>query len=1078
MSANRHIRHDLTLDARFVGEHVELQIRSKTLRFDRQKLSDRKKLIAELSAWQPLVSAASRTRADRHIYRLTLRTEHDDLAQVDWEGILNGAASKNVLVVRLSDVQPRVTQRLFDFPARILALGIGHRVADAVAAVLDSRSDYAMVVKSANVSVVERRIESAAWPVVDILHFQSGAGSLLTRTDAEEVGSVRWLLRRCERWQTRLIVIEAPAGKLARLRVAAQTIVACSGPAVFVFDRATFDIHRFYRDLLHDRPLDWIQYDMGGTLFGGAGREEALRFSAVARYLSDPRVVKALRRQAQRRRVSVAYWQSPRMTVERPFVVDVVRASARTVNLSLKKGQVAAEEHPAKYSRFGDVIAANLVDRGYIVSALDSHMESLRRTSFSVSDVADVVTRHALPIAYVLDPHTPTRLEDLIMARLNDVRDSGDRFKFDDHEAHGTLPLAAKVTALRKILRVNRLVQKPSGPRHVNTRFYRTKNDHQLREIPQPNARLAPGEVVHLGIRIGQKDKLLENIGDLVFADESIPWTPEMTGTWIEVALTPIDFDNLGEPVQEFWLPRDGDGPLITFAVRPHAQTAIPGVARLRFTLYHRNNVLQSFRVAAFLDGSKTSGKAMSAALGVAPSKPGDSSAGYLTRLEYSAADPTAASCLPGRTLSIVANESAGEKIFSIKTKAFFSTTINRNIADHVKNVRDELLAASQNKNGEYLYDDDNSGTGDEKELLDRLWPLAEQGWGLYFSILPDPDDQKNAAELLGPGGTIVAAHIDLRQLVAWSLIYDRKIDANHTEHYVKETNTDVPVDQVVCRAAFPDKTGTMPPGDCITNPKCVLSPNAVAERMKKTGHMVCPETVICPRRFWGFMHQIEVPAQQAEPDKATKPMPQVVTASKPAGIVACFNPNLKKFKDHLPSFKGIVTKSGKATLLGALEKRSAIVQSFEDEEPDIVYLYCHAYPSTQDKPNAPDPNLDFGKRQKGEFILVRELAGKKWSHAPLVFLNACDAAGFSADAPSEFITAFVQARHAAAVIGTEVTVWEELATEVALNVLGDFLADKSAGEALLRARRVLLAKYNPLGLVYTLYGSASLHLA
>jgi hypothetical protein len=52
------------------------------------------------------------------------------------------------------------------------------------------------------------------------------------------------------------------------------------------------------------------------------------------------------------------------------------------------------------------------------------------------------------------------------------------------------------------------------------------------------------------------------------------------------------------------------------------------------------------------------------------------------------------------------------------------------------------------------------------------------------------------------------------------------------------------------------------------------------------------------------------------------------------------------------------------------------------------------------------------------------------------------------------------------------------LATEVAIAFLRDFLDHKTAGEALLHARRALLAKHNPLGLAYTLYGSADLKLA
>jgi predicted nucleic acid-binding protein len=65
----------------------------------------------------------------------------------------------------------------------------------------------------------------------------------------------------------------------------------------------------------------------------------------------------------------------------------------------------------------------------------------------------------------------------------------------------------------------------------------------------------------------------------------------------------------------------------------------------------------------------------------------------------------------------------------------------------------------------------------------------------------------------------------------------------------------------------------------------------------------------------------------------------------------------------------------------------------------------------------------------------------------------------------------------------TEVQIWEVLANEVASHSFTRFLDYDAngdaitAGYALLYARRMLLAKHNPLGLVYTLYGSADLRM-
>jgi hypothetical protein len=74
-------------------------------------------------------------------------------------------------------------------------------------------------------------------------------------------------------------------------------------------------------------------------------------------------------------------------------------------------------------------------------------------------------------------------------------------------------------------------------------------------------------------------------------------------------------------------------------------------------------------------------------------------------------------------------------------------------------------------------------------------------------------------------------------------------------------------------------------------------------------------------------------------------------------------------------------------------------------------------------------------------------------------------------------IRELVDRRHAAAVLGADVPVAKALASEIGTAVLRAVLDELTLGEALARARRTLLAKRNPLGLAYTLYGSVDLAL-
>ena len=95
-----------------------------------------------------------------------------------------------------------------------------------------------------------------------------------------------------------------------------------------------------------------------------------------------------------------------------------------------------------------------------------------------------------------------------------------------------------------------------------------------------------------------------------------------------------------------------------------------------------------------------------------------------------------------------------------------------------------------------------------------------------------------------------------------------------------------------------------------------------------------------------------------------------------------------------------------------------------------------------------------------------------------MVFINGCHTLAFSAESLSPFISRFVDDHGAAGVIGTEISVWEDLACEVAETFFQRLMAGETVGTALLAVRRALLRKRNPLGLVYTLFCDADLKVA
>src|SRR5262249_30201227 len=148
------------------------------------------------------------------------------------------------------------------------------------------------------------------------------------------------------------------------------------------------------------------------------------------------------------------------------------------------------------------------------------------------------------------------------------------------------------------------------------------------------------------------------------------------------------------------WLPFEGSTDEIWFAVRPVRE----GVGVLRYTIYYRQHVLQTFRLAALTVGARprkprvaaAERKLLAAALDAPPNKiPAGT---YVTRLEYAAAPLVDAPHAPERRISIVANDVAGNRVVTVKGKRYFFDSVAGHANDRARDLRDELFEASVKK--------------------------------------------------------------------------------------------------------------------------------------------------------------------------------------------------------------------------------------------------------------------------------------------------------------------------------------------------------------------------------------------
>jgi hypothetical protein len=233
-----------------------------------------------------------------------------------------------------------------------------------------------------------------------------------------------------------------------------------------------------------------------------------------------------------------------------------------------------------------------------------------------------------------------------------------------------------------------------------------------------------------------------------------------------------------------------------------------------------------------------------------------------------------------------------------------------------------------------------------------------------------------------------------------------------------------------------------------------------------------CPsknnDTVVCPSGFWGYRHQLGLPLSVAgAPDAPTtinwsnKPIMTVGVSTDPKFILR---------DKHLQNLQAI-RAAGLEWNLGST--RDDVIKKLKETRPQLVYFYCHGGLS------GTRPYLQVGSGANGNlspsFLRAKKI---RWdTPRPLVFINGCNTTALEPEQAIEFITPFIENANAAGVIGTEITIFEPIATVFGEECLRRFLNKSPIGEAVRGARLKLLKNANPLGLVYIPYVMASLSL-
>lgn len=342
--------------------------------------------------------------------------------------------------------------------------------------------------------------------------------------------------------------------------------------------------------------------------------------------------------------------------------------------------------------------------------------------------------------------------------------------------------------------------------------------------------------------------------------------------------------------------------------------------------------------------------------------------------------------------------------------------------------------------------------------LLRDLAILARAGYKLYDAMIGSlaggEDRVRELDRLMSQSGMVQIAVQDLgSQLVPASMLYSHPLDTGWklADHRL------CPVFEETLKTAARLESSPCFQGEC----PCLDVDDRNLDR-----------NWVCPSGFWGFRHGIGLPLSVGDAPDA----PPEIPPADGLTVAACVYPDfqmLARHEEHLRSLRpGLIWRRA--------ADRRGVIRLLKSSEPQLVYFYCHGGESHQ------VPYLVVGKSHgpgpSSSFILPENLRGYgiRWPRAhPLVFLNGCHTTALRPQQALQFVRPLVSHCRASGVVGTEITVFEPLATRFAESCLRHFLVEEQPlGEAVRQARLDLLQEWNPLGLVYIPFAPAGLRMA
>ncbi|HET8541016.1 MAG TPA: hypothetical protein VFL83_14175 [Anaeromyxobacter sp.] len=511
------------------------------------------------------------------------------------------------------------------------------------------------------------------------------------------------------------------------------------------------------------------------------------------------------------------------------------------------------------------------------------------------------------------------------------------------------------------------------------------------------------------------------------------------------VVFAPAKDVELGRRTAELVLPRLGESREISIGFRARRAARL----QLRIGIYYRNQLLQSAVVR--FRASEASAPA-----------PAD-----LTReLDYVAsADLQLLDELPAPALSFFTNDDPSGNhwigffsrqdrpagVVQASSMRALAPTDLENRAKPIRAVLDQLMALKARPDGGPV---DDGGRATRERLFCNL---ARAGFDAYVALLADPEGdpavQERFAEATArPGILSVARCVGQNPSLPWSAIYDLRLDSVAVLELC-------PVHRELLDRSPPVLPGA---AECRERADCPLRADATRD------------STVCPFGFWGLRHQIEQPLQAVTPtpvdrvpDELSPMTPFMFRHGGEKPTLALFaEPKLPDVQGHEDELREsgveVVRKTDRPEVLPLLRQGGF----------HFVYFLCHG-----EVDGSGNFFLLVGPDAAHGRIGAGDLLGATWPESEtLVFLNGCNTVAFLPETTNPLLRR-MRGMHAAGAVGTEIRVETAVAKLVGRLVVRGLTAGSSIGEAFLEMRRALLKVRTPLGLAYSFYAPATLHL-